>query len=199
MKRAICTAFLAIILPVAAFANSSSMVFQNQGGKVVLSPGQTSFRISNSTLVSFTNFSGVTSTGNVGTVSFTTGTLSSGSLGFGGTFAAGGMFKIVGNGHDGTPSGTLFTGTFTGPAAWTAKGGESYTLSGRVSGTMSNGMVIKNAKVQLQFGLSQRLPQTARLRSGTFIVVVPEPSTLALLGTGALGIAGLVRRKIKVL
>ncbi len=59
-------------------------------------------------------------------------------------------------------------------------------------------MVIKNAKVQLQFGLSQRLPQTARLRSGTFIVVVPEPSTLALLGTGALGIAGLVRRKIKV-
>lgn len=198
MKRAICTVFLAIILPVTAFANSSSMVFQNQGGKVVLSPGQTSFGISYSTLVSFTNFSGVTSKGNVGAISFTTGTLSSGSLGLGGTFAAGGMLKIVGNGHDGNPSGTLFTGTFSGPAAWTANGGESYTLSGRVSGTMSNGMVIKNAKVQLQFGLSQRLPQTARLRSGTFTAVVPEPSTLALLGTGALGIAGLVRGKIKV-
>ncbi|MEY2413290.1 MAG: hypothetical protein QOD84_1896 [Acidobacteriaceae bacterium] len=198
MKRAICTAFLAIILPVAAFANSSNMVFQNQGGKVILSAGQTGFGISNSTLVSFTNFNGLTSKGNVGTVSFTTGVLSSGSIGFGGTFAAGGMFKIVGNGHDGNPAGTIFTGTFTGPATWTSNGGESYTLSGLVSGTMGNGKIIKNAKVQLLFGLSQHLPQTARLRSGTFTVVVPEPSTLALLGTGALGIAGLVRRKIKM-
>ncbi|MDP9158885.1 MAG: PEP-CTERM sorting domain-containing protein [Acidobacteriota bacterium] len=198
MKRAICTAFLAIILPVAAFASSSSIVFSNRGGKVVLSAGQTTFGISNSTLVSFTNFNGLTSKGNVGTVSFTTGALNSGSLGLGGTFAAGGMFKIVGNGHDGIASGTLFTGTFTGPTTWTSNGGESYTLSGLVSGKMSNGMVITNAKVQLQFGLSQHLPQTARLRSGTFTVVVPEPSTLALLGTGALGIAGLVRRKIKM-
>jgi hypothetical protein len=36
------------------------------------------------------------------------------------------------------------------------------------------------------------------IASGDTFVVVPEPGTMGLLGTGLVGIAGLVRRKLKV-
>ncbi|MEP6643494.1 MAG: PEP-CTERM sorting domain-containing protein [Acidobacteriaceae bacterium] len=199
MKRAVfCTALLAFLLPTAAFANSSSMVFSNRGGKVTLTTGlNSSIAVSNSTLISFTNLNGITSKGNIGSVSFNTGILTSGNLSQSGIFAAGGMFKIVGNGKDGAPSGTLFSGTFSGPVTWTSTGVDTYSLSGLVNGTLSNGMMVRGAKVQLQFDLGRHIPQTAQLRGGTITVVVPEPNTLALLGTGALGIAGFLRRRVK--
>ena len=67
----------------------------------------------------------------------------------------------------------------------------------RVEKEQSQPLMVKNANVKLQIDLGRHLPQTAHLRSGSLSVVVPEPNTLSLLGTGALGIAGLLRRKFK--
>src|SRR5215831_13798989 len=50
---------------------------------------------------------------NLGSVTFTTAALMSGSLAAGGTFAPGGMLTVTGNGMHGVPSGILFQGTFT--------------------------------------------------------------------------------------
>jgi hypothetical protein len=76
--------------------------------------------------------------GNLGTVTLTTGALISGTLQMGGTFAAGGSFTITGNGSDGLPNGTIFSGTFNAPVTWTlitlGNGTHNYTLTGTVIG-----------------------------------------------------------------
>lgn len=84
----------------------------------------------------------------------------------GGTFAAGGSFASTGNGQDDVPNGTLFSGTFSTPVTWTmvarANGTHNYTLTGTLSGTLGCG----------------------KISSGDTSVVVPEPGSLGLLGTG---------------
>ncbi|HSY92757.1 MAG TPA: hypothetical protein VK812_15385, partial [Candidatus Binatus sp.] len=137
MKRILMLVLLALALPMAAFANNS-VDFTNSGG--TLSGSSAGLSLTGSELIAVNGLNGLgLVTGNLGSLSFTTGALTSGSLQMGGTFAGGGSFIIDGNGTNGIPSGAIFTGSFSGPVTWTlitlANGTHDYTLSGSVTGT----------------------------------------------------------------
>src|SRR6202140_5851038 len=121
MRKILILAALALALPMAVFA-TSSIDYGNSGGTLAASNavGPAVLMLSGSELVVIRDFpGGPPLTGDLGTVSFTTALLTSGSLANGGTFAAGGTFTITGNGMNGAPSGVQFTGTFTAPVTWT--------------------------------------------------------------------------------
>src|SRR3954471_7157230 len=128
-----------LTLATASFA-SSDTDFSNSGG--TLTGTSAGLSLTGSTLVAVNGYNGnPIITGDLGSVTFTTGALSSGSLDMGGTFAAGGSMTITGNGTAGL-TGTLFSGTFAAPASWDlttlANGTHSYTLTGVVTGTMGS-------------------------------------------------------------
>jgi hypothetical protein len=198
MKRMLWMVLLALALPMAAFASSSDD-FTNSGG--TLSGSSAGLTLTGSELIAV-NGSGLgLVTGDLGTVSFSTGALTSGSLQMGGTFSSGGSFDIIGNGS-GVPNGTIFAGSFSGPVTWTlvtlANGTHNYTLTGTLTGTWYNGATVDGATVQLTINTGRGFFNgSTTISSGDTNIVVPEPGSLTLLGTGMLGLAGLLRRKLK--
>jgi hypothetical protein len=204
IKKIVFLSVLMLALPFAAFAGSS-VDFTNSGG--TLSGTNSGLTLTGSTLIAVNGLGGGLITGNdLGTVSFSTGVLSSGTLQMGGTFAAGGTFDITGNGTGGIPTGVLFSGSFTGPVSWTlvtlANGTHNYTLTGSLTGTWYDGTTINGATVQLTINTGHGFfnGQTTISSGDTnFTTTVPEPGSLGLMGTGLIGIAGLVRRKLRTL
>jgi len=110
----------------------------------------------------------------------------------GGTFAAGGI-----------PNGVIFNGSFTRPVTWTlitlVNGTHNYTLTGSFAGTWYSGMTINGAAVQLTINTGKGFfnGQTT-ISSGDANFTVPEPGSLTLLAMGLIGIAVVVRRKLKL-
>jgi hypothetical protein len=195
MKAALVLMVLALALPLAAFADG--IVLVNQFGTIAIS--NAGITLTGSQL---TTFNGVVAPRghSLGSVSFSTGALISGSNTAGGTFSSlGSTFDVTGSGK-GVPHGAIFTGSFTGPITWTliSKIGANltYTISGTISGMLYSGRMVTGTTSQTIYSTSGQLSQgIGHVRAGSTTIAVPEPNTLVMLGTGLGVMAGLFRRK----
>ncbi len=206
MKKIFLLAVLAVVLPTAVFA-TSAVDYANSGG--TLSGSNSGLSLSGSVLtdVNGLNGGGLITGNDLGSVSFSTGALMSGSIQMGGVFAGGGSFTITGNGSNGIPNGTLFSGQFNGPATWTmttlANGTHDYSLLGTLSGPAGSGLLGVTVDLTINTGKGF-FNGSAAISGGDTIVsngvtkgVVPEPASLSLMGTGLLALAGVFHRKLK--
>ena len=198
MRRVVLLAVLALALPIAAFADSN-VDFNASHGTLIGSSG--GLQLTSSTLIGITGAYG-DPTGNLGTVSFSTGALLTGTLAGGATFSGtGSTFTVAGNGTSGVPNSVLFSGSFVGDVTLTETGTSlhNYFLTGVVSGTLAGGGSA-SGPVVLNFVTGKGwMGEAITIGSidTTVQTVVPEPGTLGLLGTGLIAVGGLVRRKMK--
>ena len=165
--------------------------------------------ITNSGIVSvgseLMSFNGITAPPghSLGTLSFSTGTLSSGNIWKGGTFSSvGSSFDIIGRGQYGQPKGMIFNGAFVGTIDWTLIASNrqfhEYELSGVIEGQLSNGRTVfgKTAQTIYTFWNQERVDNKGNIYQGITHMVVPESGTLLMMGTGLLTMVTLFRRRL---
>jgi len=214
LAKILALAALALCMPMAALADA--VTFVNTGGKIKSNAAKTDLSISAPSASMLTQISGLgmgyDAIGpNLGTVTMTTGLLTSGNL-IGGplhfaTFAAGGSFEVTSTSGMG---GFVFTGTFAAGATWTQSSTSpgTWTFSGTVVNgdlQLGNGSDFKvpNAiEVQVtnngQGFITNSLGQYVfQLNGGNtnFPSPVPEPGTLTLFGSGLIGVGLFAKRR----
>ena len=197
MRRVVLLALLSLAVPATSLASNidfgnegtlgvdSSMTFM-MGGSSTNCTTATNCVVAGGTLnltsplIAITQ-NGMTTTGMLGTVSVTTGTLvAASSCGTTACFTfSGGTLNVFSSSHA-----LLFSGAFTGTLNLTHIGSAGWVYS----------LVYTPGGRDVVAGF-----QVAALSfvSGDS-VVTPEPGTLGLLGTGLIGLAGLVRRKLRL-
>ena len=149
MRRVVVLALLALALPMAAWADGITLT--NQFGSISISTSGIS-----SIGSQLTSFNGIVAPAghSLGTVSFTTGTLTCGSWRQAVTFSAtGSTFIAIGKGNYGEPKGTIFNGSFVGPITWTllsgTKGGtQEFALTGTIEGMLYTGRMVTGTTTQ---------------------------------------------------
>jgi PEP-CTERM motif len=183
-------ALLALAMPMAAFADS--IIFSDSGTLnstgTITSTSTASFTGSiangssynlNVPLTLFSDNGVITAT--AGTVSLSTGTLTQVGVG---QFTFTGSVTITNS-----ASAVLFTSSVTGGTI-THQSNGSYSINGLLAnGGLNNILGAKISGNRLVSGGGNAVTGTS---------VVPEPGTLGLLGTGLIGIAGLIRRKTRI-
>jgi hypothetical protein len=199
MRRVLVLALLALALPMAAWADGIDLI--NLHGSISISAaGITSVH---SQLHQYNGI--VADPGHsLGSVSFSTGALLSGSILTGGTFSdVGSSFVVIGKGPQVPHKGTIFSGVFVGPVVWTLVdshgASRTYTLTGTIQGTLWNGQFVTGTTTQTIHSTPGQITQgIGHIRMGDTNILTPEPGTLGLLGTGLVAIAGMLRRKFSV-
>jgi len=198
MKAAFLLIVLALALPLTAFADG--ILLTNQNGSIAISNAGIS-----STGSQLRSFNGIVAPPghSLGSVSFSTGALTSGSLATGGTFSStGSSFVVIGKGNYGQPKGTIFSGSFVGPIIWTltsAPGAKNltFTLSGTIQGMLFDGRMVSGTTVQNIYTINGQLTQgIGHIKVGSTPLSVPEPGTLSMFGVGLVALGGMVRRKL---
>jgi hypothetical protein len=190
MKRVVLMALLALALPMVAFADSISFIDSGTlnttgtltGGATASYTGSITHGGTFTLNVPLTNFTdnGVT-TAAAGTVVLNTGTLSqvsSNTYDFTGTVTV-----------ENSSNAVLFTSSVTGGTITKQSNG-----SISINGLLASGGLVNSIGGKINGSRSVVGGGTA----STSTSVVPEPGTLGLLGTGLVGIAGLIRRKSRI-
>ena len=209
MRRVVVLALLALTLPIAAWADGITLT--NQFGSISVSDAGLS--TVGSELTQFGNYQAAKGH-SLGTVSYSTGALTSGSIAAGGTFSVtGSTFDVIGRGAwakslNGWSHGkvTLFAGSFVDTAqypngiVWTltsSKGANlTYSLSGDLQGTLYTGRQVTGVTTQdFVTTKGQLAAGVGHIKIGGTTLSTPEPGTLGLLGSGLVGIAAMFRRK----
>jgi PEP-CTERM motif len=198
MKAAFLLIVLALALPLTAFADG--IVLTNQNGSIAISNAGIS-----SIGSQLRSFNGIVAPPghSLGSVSFSTGALISGSIATGGTFSStGSSFVVIGKGNYGQPKGTIFSGSFVGPIIWTLTSPPgaknlTFTLSGTIQGMLYNGRMVSGTTVQNIYTINGQLAQgIGHIKVGSTPLSVPEPGTLSMFGVGLVALGGMVRRKL---